>query len=142
MKSIIAGVLASVATLGLLSACGGNDLKLTVPTTATIPTDATLPTNATLPTGLTLPTGVTLPAGVTLPDNITIPPGLSIPTDFTVPDAAIDAMIASLTAAGMNVDKDCFVKLLSDDSLRTLVTAGGTPSPEVLQKFLGCVKSG
>jgi hypothetical protein len=133
MKSIIAGVLASVATLGLLSACG-NDIKLTVPTSAT------LPTNATLPTGLTLPTGITLPAGISLPDNVTIPPGASIPTDFTVPDAAVDAMITSLQAAGMNIDKDCFVKLLSDDSLRTLVTAGGTPTPEVIQKFLSCVK--
>jgi hypothetical protein len=134
MKPIIAGVLASVAAFGLLTACGG-DVKLTVPTNVTIPT------NATIPTGLTIPTGFTLPDDVSLPGSITIPAGVSIPTDFSVPEQAIDAMIAQLQAAGMNIDKDCFEKLLTDDSMRKLVAAGGTPTPEVLQKFFGCIKT-
>ena len=108
MKPIITGVLASVAALGLLSACGGDD-KITVPAATTVPT------------------GLTVPAGV------------SIPSDLSVPEQAIDLMISQLEAAGMKVDKACFTALLTDDSLRQLVAAGGTPSPEVIQKFISCV---
>ena len=51
MKPIITGLLASIAALGLLSACG-SDNKLTVPTSVTVPA------------------GVTLPDGVSIPDSI------------------------------------------------------------------------
>ena len=51
MKPIITGLLASIAALGLLSACG-SDNKLTVPTSVTVPA------------------GVTLPAGLSIPDSI------------------------------------------------------------------------
>ena len=131
MKTFVAGLLASIATVGLLSACS-SDTKVTLPTSATVPTGISLPPGVTLPTGLTLP-------DVSIPDNATIPAGISVPTDLSVPAAAIDAMITQLAAAGMKVDKTCFTNLLKDDSLRKLVTAGGTPSPDVLQKFFACI---
>lgn len=125
MKPFVTGILVSIATVGLLSACG-SDAKLT------------LPTNTTVPTGISLPPGITLP-DISIPDNATLPAGVSVPTDLSVPAAAIDAMISQLAAAGMTVDKTCFTNLLKDDSLRKLVTAGGTPTPEVLQKFFACI---
>ncbi len=137
MKPIITGLLASIASLGLLAACSG-DNKLTLPTNVTVPADASLPADATLPS-ITVPTNITLPDGVTIPDSVTIPAGISIPTDFSVPQEAIDLMIKQFEAAGMKVDKDCFTKLLSDDSLRKLVAAGGAPTPEVIQKFFKCI---
>jgi ABC-type glycerol-3-phosphate transport system substrate-binding protein len=95
MKPIVAGVLASIAALGLLTACG-DDAKVTVPT-----------------------------------NN----------TDDSIPQALIDQMIAQFEAAGMTVDKECFTKLLSDESLRNLVAAGGAPSQEAMQKFFACIKT-
>jgi hypothetical protein len=128
MKPIITGVLASIAALGLLSACGGDDVL-------------TLPTDVTTETGDTLPTDITLPGGISIPD-ITIPAGgISIPSDLSVPQELIDVMIAQFEAAGMKVDKECFTKLLADDGLRKLAEAGGTPSPEVIQKFFTCIQA-
>lgn len=135
MRSITNGVLASVAALGLLTACGG-DNKLTLPTP---PPNAT--TDATSPTGATLPSGITLPPGFTVPNDVTLPAGVSLPSDFTIPDATIDLMITQFEAAGMKVDKACFKNLLKDDSLRKLAESGGTPTPEVMQKFFGCLSS-
>ena len=120
MKPIITGLFASIAAVGLLAACGG-DNKLSLPTDRTVPTSITLPTD------------------LTIPDNITIPAGVSIPSDLSVPQEAIDLMIKQFEAAGMKVDKECLTKLLSDDSLRKLVSAGGTPTPEVIQKFFKCI---
>ena len=96
-----------------------------------------MPADASLP-NITVPTNITLPGGVTIPD-VTLPTGLSIPSDLSVPQQAIDLMIEQFEAAGMKVDKACFTKLLSDDSLRKLVSAGGTPTPEVIQKFFKCI---
>jgi hypothetical protein len=89
---------------------------------------------------ITVPTGITLPAGITLPDGATIPTGLSIPTDFTVPQGAIDQLVATLAASGLNIDKTCLEDLLKDDGFRKLVTAGGTPSAEAVQKLTACIK--
>ena len=133
MKPIITGVLASIAALGLLSACGGDDVL-------TLPTNVTTETGDTLPTDITLPADITLPGGITIPD-ITIPAGVSIPSDLSVPQELIDVMIAQFEAAGMKVDKECFTKLLADDGLRKLAEAGGTPSPEVIQKFFTCIQA-
>jgi hypothetical protein len=125
MKPNITGMLATIAVVGLLSACGGGN-KLSLPTADT----ATLGTT---------PTGITLPGGLTIPDNITIPAGATLPSNVSVPQNAIDLMIAQFEAAGMKVDKACFTKLLSDDSLKKLVAAGGTPSQEAIQKFFSCI---
>jgi hypothetical protein len=113
MKPIITGVLASIAALGLLSACG-SDAKLTVPT------------NVTVPAGITLPTGITLPDGVSIPDSL--------------PQATVDLFLAQLEASGMKIDKACFTALLNDGSLRKLVAGGGTPAPETIAKFVSCIK--
>ena len=145
MKPIITGVLASIAALGLLSACGGDDVlslptNVTTETGDTLPTDITVPTDITLPGGITIP-DITLPGGITIPD-ITIPAGgISIPSDLSVPQELIDVMIAQFEAAGMKVDKECFTKLLADDGLRKLAEAGGTPSPEVISKFFTCIQA-
>jgi hypothetical protein len=49
-------------------------------------------------------------------------------------------MISQFEAAGMKVDRACFTSLLSDDSLRKLVEGdNGSPSPEIIQKFLTCI---
>jgi ABC-type glycerol-3-phosphate transport system substrate-binding protein len=118
---MMTGALVSIAALGLLSACG-SDSKLTVPTSATTATA----------------TAITLPAGVTIPDSVTFPAGVSLPD--SIPQQAIDLMISQMEAAGMKIDKACFTALLKDDSLRKLVAAGGTPTPEVIQKFISCIK--
>ena len=71
MKPIITGVLASIAALGLLSACGGDDVL-------SLPTNVTTETGDTLPTDITVPTDITLPGGITIPD-ITLPGGITSP---------------------------------------------------------------
>lgn len=131
MKRIVAGVLASIAVVGLLTACG-DDPKVTVPTDGAS-------AEVTLPQGVTIPEGITIP-DVTIPDGVTIPAG-GVPSDLSIPAALIDQMVAQFEAAGMKVDKDCLTNLLSDESLRNLVAASGTPSPEVMQKFLACLKA-
>ena len=120
MKRLVAAALASVATLGLLSACG--DSKSSSP--PTVPASA-LPGDTALPGETTLP-------GDTLPSS---------DVGGTVPEATIDLMIAQFEQNGIKVDKACFTALLKDDSLRKLLEAssGATPSPEVIQKFIGCL---
>jgi hypothetical protein len=139
MNRIVAGALATIAALGLMSACG-SDAKDSA-------TD-----NSAAGAGVTLPGGVTLPAGITIPD-ITIPdlsipdlslPDVSLPIDVsnvTVPQQVIDQMIAQFEAAGMKVDKACFTALLSDESLRKLVEAGGTPNQDAIKKFFTCLSA-
>ena len=60
-----------------------------------------------------------------------------------MPQATIDLMISQFEANGLKVDKACFTALLKDPALTKLVEAssGGTPSPEVIQKFIGCLGS-
>ena len=118
MKRLVAAAIASVATLGLLSACGDSKSSLTP----------------------TVPPSV-LPGG-TLPGEATLPGGTILPSGATIPEATIDLMISQLEASGMKVDKACLTALLSDESMRKLVAAssGGSPSPEVIQKFISCIK--
>jgi ABC-type glycerol-3-phosphate transport system substrate-binding protein len=115
MKRLAAAALASVATLGLLSACGDDKPS----STPTVLTDTAVPVETTLPGDTSLPSD----AG------------------GTVPEATIDLMIAQFEANGLKVDKACFTALLSDESMRKLVAAssGATPSPEVIQKFISCM---
>ena len=133
MKPIVAGVLASVAALGLLTACGDDPIK-------TLPTDNSIPTGVTFPDDITIPDDVTIPEGATIPEGDTIPSG-GLPSDASIPQALIDQMIAQFEAAGMTVDKECFTNLLSDESLRNIVAAGGAPSQEAIQKFFACIKT-
>ncbi|MEY2401984.1 MAG: hypothetical protein QOJ08_2095 [Ilumatobacteraceae bacterium] len=122
MKSIVAGLLAPIAAIALLSACG-DDVKLTAPPT----TDADTATDSTIVSSdVTIPPGATIPAG-------------AIPSDASIPEALIDQMIAQFEAAGMKVDKACFTALLQDESLRKMVEAGGTPNQETIQKFFSCL---
>jgi hypothetical protein len=118
MKRLVAAAIASVATLGLLSACGDSKSSLTPTVAPSVVPGGTLPGEATLPGGTILPSGA------------------------TIPEATIDLMISQLEASGMKVDKACLTALLSDESMRKLVAAssGGSPSPEVIQKFISCIK--
>ena len=115
MKRLVATALASVAVVGLLSACGDSKSS----STPTVLTDTAVPTETVAP-------------GDTLPSS---------DVGGTVPEATIDLMIAQFEANGLKVDKACFTALLSDESMRKLVAAssGGTPSPEVIQKFISCM---
>jgi hypothetical protein len=123
-----------MATVGLLSACD-NGPKLSVPTDRTVP-DSASGADVTIPTDLSLP-DLSLP-DLSLPDLSL--PDLSLPTNFTIPQETIDLMISQFEAAGMKVDRACFTSLLSDDSLRKLVEGdNGSPSPEIIQKFLTCI---
>ena len=135
MKRIFVVATGLAATFGLLSACADGP-KLGVPTDRTVPesgsgADATIPPDLSLP-DLSLP-DLSLP-DLSLPD-------VSLPTDFTIPQETIDLMISQFEAAGMKVDRACFTSLLSDESLRKLVEGGenGSPSPEIIQKFLTCI---
>jgi ABC-type glycerol-3-phosphate transport system substrate-binding protein len=120
MNRLVATALASVAALGLLSACGDSksSSSTTVPASA-LPGDTALAGETTLP-------------GDTLPSS---------DVGGTVPEATIDLMIAQFEANGLKVDKACFTALLQDESMRKLVAAssGGTPSPELIQKFVSCM---
>ena len=124
MKSIVAGALASLAVLAVLSACA-NDDKVTTPTTTP---------------GFVFPGGVTIPGGATIPGAPISSDG-STPLDSSIPPETVDLMIAQFEAAGMTVDKACFTALLSDDDMRQLIAAGGsgTPTPDLTQRFFACV---
>ncbi len=127
MKRIVAGALATIATLGLLSACG-DDIKVSAPNASANDTSAAA--------GITVP-DVTIPPGLTLPDG-------SLPIDvsnITVPEQVIDQMIAQFEAAGMKVDKACFTALLKDESLRKMVEAGGAPNQDAIKKFFSCLST-
>ena len=125
---IAAALLASVAAIGLLSACGDDD-KLTIPTSASAPDLGTSDTDA---------------ADAPADSTADAPSSETFPSDFSVPQETIDLMIAQFEAAGMKVDKECFTALLDDEGLRALAAAGGqgTPSPELTQKFLACLSAG
>lgn len=74
-------------------------------------------------------------------------PGLSIPDvsipDMTIPeinDAMVDAVVQSLEGSGMNVDRDCIANALEGLTSGDFEQASaGNPSPEFIQKFMGCV---
>ena len=123
MKRLVAAALASVATVGLLSACG----------------DSKSSSSTTLPASAVADTAVPVDTTPSADDTSDAASG----GDFsgTVPEATIDLMIAQFEANGLKVDKACFTALLSDESMRKLVAAssGGTPSPEVIQKFISCM---
>jgi hypothetical protein len=131
------------ATFGLMSSCADAP-KLTLPTGQTAP-DVTLPDvtspDVTSP-NLSVP-NLSVPS-LSVP-NLSVPgvtlPAISLPTDFTVPQDIIDLMIKQFQDAGMNVDRACFSNLLSDESVRKLVSSSGagSPSPELIQKFLTCI---
>jgi hypothetical protein len=129
MKSILAGALASLAALAVLSACSKDD-KVTTPTTTP---------------GVELPDGIAIPEEVTIPgapiSGVPISSDESIPSDSSIPPETIDLMIAQFEAAGMKVDKACFAALLSDDDMRQLIAAGssGIPTPDLTKKFFACV---
>ena len=121
MKRIVAGALATIATLGLLSACG-DDVKVSAPN------------DTTASTGVIFPEEVTIPPGLSLPDG-------SLPSNISVPQQVIDQMIAQFEAAGMKVDKACFTALLKDESLRKMVEAGGAPNQDAIKKFFTCLST-
>jgi hypothetical protein len=122
MNRLVAGALTSIAAVGLLSLSACSDSKSASPTVVS--------------------DSATTGTGSLVPDEVTIPPGVTIPSSgLTVPQATIDLMIAQFEQNGIKVDKACFTALLKDDSLRKLLEAssGATPSPEVIQKFVGCL---
>jgi uncharacterized lipoprotein len=134
MKRIVAGALATIATLGILSACGSDDKE-------SAPDDTRVSAEVTLPGDLTIPPGLSLP-DVSLPD-LSLPDG-SLPidiSDISVPEQVIDQMIAQFEAAGMKVDKACFTALLKDESLRKMVEAGGAPNQDAIKKFFTCLST-
>jgi hypothetical protein len=135
MKSIVAGMLTSIATLGLLTACGSDSTAKsnTSSAGATISTDATATSDATPSTGFLFPGEGTVPTNGTAAGDAT--------AGATIPATVVDQMIAQFEAAGMKVDKACFTSLLKDASLRKLVEAGGTPNQEAIQKFFTCLST-
>ena len=122
MKRVVATAFASIAALGLLSACG--DSKSVLPPSASAPESAP-PVS-----------------GFIFPEETTTVPGAANPSGITVPQATIDLMIAQFEANGLKVDRACFTELLKDPALTQLIEASGaTPSPEVIQKFIRCLGS-
>jgi len=114
MRLKITGALAVVTTLALLSACSSDDKS---------GSGSTLSTSA---------------SEITLPSGVSIPTDVSFPSDATIPTAMIDQMLTQFEAAGMKVDRDCFVNLLQDQEIRKLVLSAGTPSAEVIQRMVAC----
>jgi ABC-type glycerol-3-phosphate transport system substrate-binding protein len=126
MKRVVATAFASIAALGLLSACGDSKSVLPPSASASANTDVSesAPPNS----------------GFIFPEETTTVPGAANPSGITVPQATIDLMIQQFEANGLKVDKACFTELLKDPALTQLIEAsGGTPSPEVIQKFIGCL---
>jgi hypothetical protein len=151
MKRIATGVLASIALVGLLVACSSDaksssssgPASATLPGGGTVPAGVTTP-NFTLPPGISFPTGVvTLPPGVTLPTlppGLTIPPGGTYPSNVTIPTQIVDVMIAQLQAAGMKVDRPCLSALLRDKDFLKVVMSGSTPTGEMIQNLIKCLR--
>ncbi|HEY0518219.1 MAG TPA: hypothetical protein VGC84_01910 [Ilumatobacteraceae bacterium] len=135
MKSIAAGMLASIAALGLLSSCGSDSAAKSDTSSA----GATISAGATVPTDATASTGYLFPGEHVTPGTDSVP--ASAPAGGTIPASVVDQMIAQFEAAGMKVDKACFTALLKDDSLRKLVQAGGTPNQEAISKFFTCLSA-
>ena len=100
MKRLVATALASVATLGLLSACGDSKSELA---------SHRAPSSRTprCPRGNHGARGHAPLIGCR----------------WHLPEATIDLMIAQFEANGLKVDKACFTALLSDESMRKLVEA-------------------
>lgn len=118
MNRIVAVSLPSIVVLGLLSACGDSKSA----SSSTVSDSA--------------PTGT----GFVFPEETSTVPGAN-PSGATVPQATIDLMISQFEANGLKVDKACFTALLKDPAMIKLVEAssGGTPTPEIIQKFVGCI---
>ncbi|HEX3089029.1 MAG TPA: hypothetical protein VHQ23_10260 [Ilumatobacteraceae bacterium] len=131
MKRIVAGALATIATLGLLSACGSDSPSAS--NVSTVGASSNTPFNSTDSTGVVFPEEVTIPPGLTLPN------GSIDLSNISVPEQVIDQMIAQFEAAGMKVDKACFTALLQDESLRKLVESGTAPNQDVIKKFITCL---
>ena len=119
MNRAVAVALSSILALGLFSACG--DSKSALPST---PSDS-----------------APVSTGFVFPEETTTLPGAAIPSGATVPQATIDLMISQFEANGLKVNKACFTALLKDPATIKLVEAssGGTPTPEVIQKFIVCI---
>ncbi len=158
MKRIATGILASIALVGLLAACSSDpkSSSSTGPANATLPGGGTVPGGGTLPAGgtlpnFTLPPGVSLPTGVitlppgltlpTLPPGFTIPPGGTFPSNITIPTQVVDVMMAQLLAAGMKVDRACLEALLKDNDFRAVVMSGSTPSGDMIQNLIKCLRA-
>jgi hypothetical protein len=161
MKPIISGVLASLAVLGLATACSDDSKPSTSGATAntavtggsgatgnsggSTPSGGSTQPTISLPPGVTFPSVViTLPPGVTLPTvppGFTVPPGGTFPPDMTIPAQVIDVMIAQLEAAGMKVDRACVQNLLDDSAFRAVVMSGSTPSAEMIQGLIACFRA-
>ena len=125
MNRVVATAFASIAALGLLSACG--DSKSVLPPAAS---DSAPPVSDSAPPV----------SGFIFPEETTTVPGDAIPSGAAVPQATIDLMIAQFEANGLKVDRACFTELLKDPALTQLIEASGaTPSPEVIQKFVRCL---
>jgi len=143
VKRIFVVTVGLAATFGLLSACADAP-KISV--SDRTPTNSDAGVDVTIPPDLSLP-DVSIP-DLSLPD-VSLPdvslPDISLPPDFTIPQETIDLMITQFEAAGMKVDRECFTKLLSDESLRKLVEdagkGSGSLSPEIITKFLGCLSA-
>ncbi len=148
MRRITTGILASIALVGLLSACSSDSKSKS--TTGTGPANATVPGGGTaagdtlppftLPPGI-FPTGsVSLPPGVTSP---TLAPGLTIPPGGTFPPGTnvTDLLMAQLQAVGMKVDRPCLDALLQDKSFRSVVMSGSTPTGEMIQNLIKCLRA-
>lgn len=151
MKPILTGVLASLAVLGLVSACSDDAKSSTSgPTGTTVASGDSGATGAstpdfTLPPGVSFPTGpISLPPGMTLPTfppGFTIPPGGTFPSDMTIPTQFIDVMMTQLEAAGLNVDRACVQNLLNDKDFRNVVMSGSTATSEMVQSLIACFKA-
>jgi hypothetical protein len=143
VKRIFVVTVGLAATFGLLSACADAPQ---ISVSDRTPTSSDSGADATIPPDLSLP-DQSLP-DLSIPD-LSIPdvslPDISLPPDFTIPQETIDLMIAQFEAAGMKVDRDCFTKLLSDQSLRKLVEdagkGSGSLSPDIITKFLACLSA-
>jgi hypothetical protein len=133
MRRITTGILTSIAVVGLLSACSSDSKS----TAGSAPANATVPGGGTGAPSLTIPTGFSLPLGVTLPPGLTIPPGGTFPSNLNV----VDLLMAQLQAAGMKVDRACLETLLQDQTVRSVVMSGGTPTGEMVQSIMKCLKA-
>jgi hypothetical protein len=74
----------------------------------------------------------TVPVDASLPD-------VSIPEGVEITDAMVDAMVTSLESSGMTVDRDCIGEALEGMDLAEVAAQGGSPTPEFIQQFIGCV---
>ena len=60
---------------------------------------------------------------------------------MTIPPQVVDLMIAQIQANGLKVDRPCLEALLKDNDFRNVVVSGSTPTGQMIQNLIKCLRA-